>query len=1039
MLLALLAACSAKNTDHPDLGVDLAVPELPLPDLSTADDGGTVDAGLACALPSATELAARASMLGKNIAAVSKKPTTTVRDMVFAADWLLLYGNDVADAVDMLSTAMMYQCMGSPCPTGLFLFHTTDAVTDMGPTDGYDYNSTTFTMQALIPILGAVSTDELTALKPHIDLALAALDATLPGITPGDQYTNIWLMRATDLVLISEFLNDRFPSATYAKYASDGYGFLATWKTHVMASGIDEYDSPTYYGTDFDSLTLGARMAKQPTPFVDAATYLWTDVAASFFYANGMLSGPHSRDYDFVDGAGAIETYAWLAGWRRTAPEDTETFEPIAGGIFAYANAVATNAYQPPATLLPLACATDKRVTQSWETAVGRDRSNWIGAHVTLGVTSADYVDATQEKIFDAELDGAAAAISLVMEDDEPTSDNPYGAKTPQGKFSKPFRLGSLPVAVQHDGLALVTSYAVPLASHATSLLTSNVLLPTGTTVGVTRNGAALAQTPGTSVTLAVGDVIGVATATGAAALRVFRAADCTGAPVLPELRFETAEVDGVTTSVARVVAYHAQAFLHDMGVTVDDTCGAPFGMLVAVVDCDGTTPCSAEAGSSGSVATDRPTLQADAAWANRATVLAASSRSAPGIGSAPFGSGKSDRSPSRQALRRARRRRIQLLRNPPRARGQPPRLDRQPHRMGHAKGIFRAGDPGIEQDAVAAEFHRDDDVAGRADAGVDDDGIARIISLQVFEDDPDVIGIQNALAAADRAAGGHHAGGAGGLEVAGHDGIVAGVAEDGEALGDEDSGRVEGGDGVGQERAGVGEDFQFHPVGAAVPQAGEDFPTHPGGAEGVVGVEAAGGVGEDGVAVGIDEVEQLATGFVLQPLPADGHGDNLSAAGGEAVAHQLQTGVFPGADEQPAPQFEGADPDRRVLGRPAADERDDFEDVAMSQYRLGVPRTRDEDAINLDRDVFRPEFEPGQQLGDRERAGEVPRLAIEGDRHGAIHSRTAIGPRPGPIAPPLIPEAASTFVHRRSPPRSGQAGDRRGRRSRNHFGAATF
>ena len=51
-------------------------------------------------------------------------------------------------------------------------------------------------------------------------------------------------------------------------------------------------------------------------------------------------------------------------------------------------------------------------------------------------------------------------------------------------------------------------------------------------------------------------------------------------------------------------------------------------------------------------------------------------------------------------------------------------------HGVGHAQGVFGVGDAGVQEHAVDAEFHRDRDVARRADAGVDDHRIVGIVLL---------------------------------------------------------------------------------------------------------------------------------------------------------------------------------------------------------------------------------------------------------------------------------------------------------------------
>jgi hypothetical protein len=591
LVVTLLSSCGGKSgfKERADLSavsaVDLSA--LAVSELGVSGDGGSAN----CVLAPSDVIATRLATINGKLAAAAPKSTTTVRDMLFQAAYLLLFGNDLSRAESMIQEAMKYQCLSPDCVVpGLFLFHTTDMTNDMGPTGGYDYNSTAFVLQALIPMLAQLPLSQIALLQPHLDAALQALQMNISGVTPNDAYTNIWLMRATDLVLIGEFMKGAYGNA-YQPYVDSGYTLLSQWATDTTHAAITEYDSPTYYGTDLDSLTLGARLAKNPAPFVAALNYVWTDIAANYFPASGTLSGPHSRDYDFVYGSGSVETYLWLAGWRNAAPLDTSSFEPVSGAIFAYANARAGNGYQPSSTLFSsLACAQPKRVTQRWGAptdAHPHDRSNYVGANFSLGVTSLDYVDPMQEKIVSLELPNVAA-ISLVTEDDT-TDDNPYGAKVTQGLFDKPYRVGSFPVAVQKDGLALITSYAAPIASNpAPKLLTSNILLPRAAVI--MRNGAVVSAAD-TPLSLATGDIIGVHGSGAAAAIRVFRALDCAGTGATPILKFESATVDGSVTDVARIVVYHQAS--GDAGTSTSG-CAAPFGLLLAGVDC-GDGACGAD------------------------------------------------------------------------------------------------------------------------------------------------------------------------------------------------------------------------------------------------------------------------------------------------------------------------------------------------------------------------------------------------------------------------------------------------------------
>src|SRR5262249_40165237 len=104
--------------------------------------------------------------------------------------------------------------------------------------------------------------------------------------------------------------------------------------------------------------------------------------------------------------------------------------------------------------------------------------------------------------------------------------------------------------------------------------------------------------------------------------------------------------------------------------------------------------------------------------------------------------------------------------------------FDSVAHRVGHAQGVFGVGDARIEEHTIDAQLHRDRDIARRADAGVNDHRIVGIVLFEVFKANADVVGIQDALAGADRATGRHHACRASFFEAAGNDWVVGRVAE---------------------------------------------------------------------------------------------------------------------------------------------------------------------------------------------------------------------------------------------------------------------
>ena len=68
-------------------------------------------------------------------------------------------------------------------------------------------------------------------------------------------------------------------------------------------------------------------------------------------------------------------------------------------------------------------------------------------------------------------------------------------------------------------------------------------------------------------------------------------------------------------------------------------------------------------------------------------------------------------------------------------------------HGDGHGEGVFGAGDGGIEQYPIDAQFHGAGDIAGGADAGIDNDREGWVGAFEFFHEDADGVGVQDALA----------------------------------------------------------------------------------------------------------------------------------------------------------------------------------------------------------------------------------------------------------------------------------------------------
>ncbi len=89
-----------------------------------------------------------------------------------------------------------------------------------------------------------------------------------------------------------------------------------------------------------------------------------------------------------------------------------------------------------------------------------------------------------------------------------------------------------------------------------------------------------------------------------------------------------------------------------------------------------------------------------------------------------------------------------------------------------------------------------------------------------------------------------------------------------------------------------VADDLDLYPVGET------DLAAEAGGTDGLVGGVAAGGVGQEEVAAGIDEVEE-GLGGAVEVDAANGYGDHLGAGGLDGGLGLGAVFVLAGADDE--------------------------------------------------------------------------------------------------------------------------------------------
>ncbi|MBP5320808.1 MAG: hypothetical protein J6334_07445, partial [Kiritimatiellae bacterium] len=245
--------------------------------------------------------------------------------------------------------------------------------------DGYvmDYNAVEFCMEqgSLIWIRhsGALSESQRTKLRRLITFSIEG--CLRHRVSPA--YTNIAIMNAGNLILLGETF-DR------PEVFQEGEKRLNAilWRTALF--GVSEYASPTYTGVDIGTLqTVHAHVRSESVKrHLDRLlTLFWSDVAATTFKAANRYVGTHSRDYDYLYGFGATDTFLRYVGLETETPPN-----PVAAPA-----AMLVSTWRPSAETLALADTIPRLVEQSWGEEENQFRTLWIGRRIALGISGACY------------------------------------------------------------------------------------------------------------------------------------------------------------------------------------------------------------------------------------------------------------------------------------------------------------------------------------------------------------------------------------------------------------------------------------------------------------------------------------------------------------------------------------------------------------------------------------------------------------------------------------------------------------------------
>jgi len=185
---------------------------------------------------------------------------------------------------------------------------------------------------------------------------------------------NHWVMYYTSLYLMSQLWPDRDGAQWYTGKSSaenqrEAAGWLESWVHLTTTRGQGEYDSPSYMGYYFLSMSYLAAWARDPAMKQRATMmieYLMADYAAETL--DGLYAGAHSRIYDRE----VLEKWAVLSsdfGWVLFGLG--HPLDPPSNAILFY---VLASAYQPPEILRHIATDRSEPYTHR---ELKRTRNRW--------------------------------------------------------------------------------------------------------------------------------------------------------------------------------------------------------------------------------------------------------------------------------------------------------------------------------------------------------------------------------------------------------------------------------------------------------------------------------------------------------------------------------------------------------------------------------------------------------------------------------------------------------------------------------------
>ena len=302
-----------------------------------------------------------------------------------------------------------------------------------------DKNAVQFVSQSLLVLAlkhaGALDPANQAALKTLLtDAAQGCLNQR---VRP--DYTNIYLMKACNLVLLGQYLGD-------ATLTAQGRANLRDFLTYARTNGITEFNSTTYTGVDMDCAIQLIRLARDPADQETGRTLLrmlWIDVAANWFEPAQRLAGAHSRDYDYLRGTGATDEQLADNGWL-----------PAGRPGVLQAEDVSRHWPAPKEWTEKIRAQVPREVIQRWLAGPGSIATHWITPDYSIGTGGTG--KAYDDKMFAVQFAGSRrdTMVYFVME----SRNDPYGiSREPDSNgHSKSLHLRPALVTAQSKDRALL-------------------------------------------------------------------------------------------------------------------------------------------------------------------------------------------------------------------------------------------------------------------------------------------------------------------------------------------------------------------------------------------------------------------------------------------------------------------------------------------------------------------------------------------------------------------------------------------------------